>query len=323
MREAGVMDISQHFKCEVYSAHVWEHGSFTLRQVRKRKREAMANPLAYECLVKGKRPLPPCEERTPEMTAHLVWDEHVCVQYATTPYGRKEMNLSHDSVECVKELFGNTRLVAAEPVSWIVYDNVFVIDIFMSYTRIKHQGMLNDMKHVRLYIDRGYGDKAIGWENWDDTLTKVEIDKQGNVCLITLEDKLRRREEDGECLLGDDSDFSEDEDGRAIPKRTRKVMDKYRVKRTVILSPQEFATALLNEHEDLSFFWLEMRKKLQRKRRIGLLTLCKMLIKIRRLRFDAIGRKWAPGGSEYIKHLNCETAKSMLRVHSTSLVECV
>lgn len=307
------MDLSQHFYCDAYSAHLWEHGSPLVRTIRRAK-----HPLENARVEKDGSVTtvgPSSKFPTYNKVTTYGWREHMMTQYANTSRGRIQMNMASESLDRVPDLFGKKWLHPIDPVSWIIDGDVFIMDIYMSYSHtVNTKSDIFRNKHVRLYIDRGLCSKVLGWENWDDTITKMSIDKCGNVALTVLEDKKRKRntwESDDESSLGDDSDFSEDEDGYAIPKRNRKVIDRYRVKKTTILTPQEFATAVFNEHDDLHFFVDAVRKVLLRPRRIGLLTLCKMLIKVRRLHYQAIGRKWAPGGSEYTKHLKCDTAQVM------------
>ena len=309
------MDVSEHFHCEVYSAHFWEHGRQVLVE-----RVVDVHPLAT--LPKDKVGEPIYSGSQTVTTFH--WHDHVCMQYANTSTGRQQMKIATYNVNKIPDLFGKKYVCPIEPVSWLVDGDVFILDMYMSSSHDEPR-TIPQKKHVRIYLDRGLGTKIFGWENYDDTITKVTIDKGGNVCLTWLEDKKRKRfswEEDYD-VLGDDSDFSEDEDGYAIPKRNRKVVDNYRVKKTIILTPQEFATAIYNEHSDLMFFWLEIRKKLNRKRRIGFLTLCKMLLFVRRLRFQAIGRKWAPGGHEFEKHMRCDTAQVMSVPYKDLSLECM
>ena len=312
------MDVSQHFYCDTYSAHYWEHGHYAIGQmVTHMKVNDVILAEKGGCKYKGM-------VGTKCVTTRY-WQDHVAIQFATTRSGRREMKMAADVVTRIPDLYGKKHIEPLDPVSWIVDGNVFILDMFMSYFPRNSKYDLCNKKHVRLYIDRGQGPKILGWENWDDTITKMTIDKGGNVALTVLEDKKRKRyawESDSDSELGDDSDFSEDEDGYAIPKRTRKVMDSYRVKKTTILNPQEFATAIFNEHEDLHFFVDQVRNVTMRPRRIGLLVLCKMLLKVRRLHYQAIGRKWAPGGVEYVKHMDCETANKMLAPYRDSDPHC-
>jgi len=306
------MDVSNHFRCDVYSAHFWEHGAPVVVK-KKRARHPLADSYTKKDGSVIPKPPLPGRKQYDEITTYG-WVEHMVVQYANTSKGRVPMNIADASVNRISELFGKQYVEPMDPVSWFVDGDTFILDMFMNYSPSRYKYDLCNKKHVRLYIDRGQGSKVLGWENWDSTITKLNIDRVGNVALVTMEDKKRKRrayESESESELGDDSDFSEDEDGYAIPKRDRKVVDTYRVKKTIVLSPQEFATGIFNEHEELHFFVDAVRKVMLRPRRIGLLTLCKMLIKVRRLRYQAIGRKWAPGGSEYMELLKCDTAQVM------------